>query len=79
MSSETQKVYVYSGTSVFTIVYSAIIILKIVNVDPVGDWPWILICIPLMIYAAILGIILISSCCSLCCVVCSLLSNDENV
>ena len=51
------------GTGILTTVFIVFLILKLTDTGKVADWPWIYVCMPLIIQA---GMICIALCC--CCV-----------
>lgn len=57
MSKNETKIVYAGGTSLFTIVYAAIIIM---NIAGVIDWPWLWVTAPFWIGFAIMGVLLVA-------------------
>ena len=53
------------GTSTLSLAYAAIIILKIVRVEPMKTWPWVYVCIPLMVGGGLLALLCCFGCCAI--------------
>jgi hypothetical protein len=63
------------GLSLGSVIYSVFIILKIAHVNPFGQWPWVLLLIPLYILCGLFFILIFISCLSLLC----FFTSDNNI
>jgi len=58
--AEGKKASSSRGTGLLTTVFIVFLILKLTDTGKVADWPWIYVCMPLIIEA---GIIALACCC----------------